>query len=577
MFHPRPLAAADSALHHSTLFERVIFLSIAILMAGSALFLLAKAQAHYLINIPRQDGSLSEGIIGSARFINPLLATTDADRDLSSLIYAGLMKVSPEGTLLPELAESYEVIDNGLAYIFTLRENIFFHDGTPLTVDDVIFTIEKAKDAAIKSPKWVNWNDVSVEKIDNRKVKFTPKGTYAPFLQNTTLGILPKTHWKNVTAEQFAFSSLNIKPIGAGPYQINTIIENKSGIPTTFILKPFKSYVWGSPYIKTLTIKLFSNEQTLIEAFNSGIIESMHSITPKKAISIQTEKVVISHTPLLRIFGVYFNTNRSSALSALEVRKALLLAVDKDAIINTVLHGFATATNRPVPPGLLPEKNDIAPATSTEARLNAARNLLEKNKWTRSTTTLMFEKRTKTETIPLSFSIALPNAPELKAIADMLVAQWKELGADVNISVFEPSDLHQSIIRPRKYDALLFGQIIGRDLDLYPFWHSSQRNDPGYNIALYTNLQTDKLLEEARRLTNETLRINKYLTFEKELEKDIPAIFLYAPDFIYVLPARIHEARIGAIAVPAERFSNIHNWYIETDRVWSPLAHIFNR
>lgn len=577
MFYPRSFAAADSVIRHTTLFERITFLSVAGIMSGSALLLLASAQAHYLVDIPRQDGSLTEGIVGSARFINPLLATTDADRDLAALIYAGLMKVSPDGTLVPELAESYEIIDKGLAYTFTLRENIFFHDGSPVTADDVIFTIEKAKDANLKSPKWVNWNDVSVEKIDDRTVKFTPKGTYAPFLQNTTLGILPKAHWKNITAEQFAFSFLNIRPIGAGPYRIDTVIENKSGTPTTFVLKPFRSYVWGSPYIKTLTVKLFPNEQALLEAFNAGAVESMHSITPEKALAIKTEKVDISHAPLLRIFGVYFNTNRSAALSSLEARKALLLAIDKEAIIDTVLHGFGTPTNRPVPPGLLPDQEISVSATSTEARLAAARSLLEKNKWVRSTTTLMFEKQTKTETIPLAFSIALPNAPELKAVADMLVMQWKELGADVSVSIFEPGDLHQSIIRPRKYDALLFGQIIGRDLDLYPFWHSSQRNDPGYNIALYTNLQTDKLLEEARRLTDEQARVDKYLAFEKEIEKDIPAIFLYTPDFIYVLPKRIQEARVGAIAVPAERFSNIHNWYIETDRVWSPLANILNR
>lgn len=545
-------------------------------MTASAISLFSRVQANYLVTTPRLAGSLSEGIIGSPRFINPILANTDADRDLVSLVYAGLLRASPDGSLVPELAESYTTNDNGASYTFILRENVSFHDGSPVTADDVIFTIEKVKDQNLKSPKWASWVDVTVEKIDERTIRLSPKSIYAPFLQNATLGILPKAYWKNITAEQFPFSPLNIEPVGAGPYKVDSVKEQKNGVPSSFSLTPFKSYALKAPYIKDLTLHFYQNETALLEAYKAGEIESMSSISPENALLLDQTNATVLHTPLLRVFGVYFNTSKSTALANKEVRQALLLVTDKENIVTTVLHGFGTPTDKPIPPGLLTE-TESKTGSSTENGLIAARKLLEKNGWKLSTTTNIYEKKTKTETQILSFGIALPNAPDLKAVADIIVASWRELGADVTLSVFEPGDLHQNVIRPRKYDALLFGQIIGRDLDLYPFWHSSQRNDPGYNISMYANVTVDKLLEDARKTTDTEERNTKYLKFEEEINNDVPAIFLYSPDFIYVLPKKLNDVNLGSIAIPAERFSNIKDWYIETDRIWSPLVPILSR
>ena len=145
---------------------------------------------------------------------------------------------------------------------------------------------------------------------------------------------------------------------------------------------------------------------------------------------------------------------------------------------------------------------------------------------------------------------------------------WQKIGADVEVKIFEAGELNQSVIRPRKYDALLFGEIIGRDLDLYAFWHSSGRLDPGLNIAEYVNVKADKILEKARTITNIQDRLNQYAAFETEVRKDIPAIFLYAPDFIYILPKNIQGVVIGSVTVPSERFSGISQWFIDTENVW---------
>jgi peptide/nickel transport system substrate-binding protein len=174
----------------------------------------------------------------------------------------------------------------------------------------------------------------------------------------------------------------------------------------------------------------------------------------------------------------------------------------------------------------------------------------------------------KTETQRLSFSISTSNIPELKKTAEILKDTWTKLGADVSVQIFEPSDLTQKVIRPRKYDSLLFGNVIGRDLDIYPFWHSSERNDPGLNIALYTNLKADKALETLRNTSDESKRQAAFDTFRNEVSTDIPAIFLYSPGYIYATNKYVQNIQLQNMTSISERFMNIDKWYMHTERIW---------
>ena len=150
----------------------------------------------------------------------------------------------------------------------------------------------------------------------------------------------------------------------------------------------------------------------------------------------------------------------------------------------------------------------------------------------------------------------------------MLEAAWTSLGAEVKVSIYESGDLNQNVIRPRKYETLLFGEVIGKDGDAFPFWHSSERNDPGLNIALYVNNQVDKLLESIRSERDEKSKENLYLSFEKAIKSDIPAVFLYSPDYIYVIPDRLKGISLKDLSKPEDRYRGVRDWYVETNSVW---------
>lgn len=544
-----------------------------------AFFLLGTGGVIYTINraisieIPAHAGELREGEVGVPRFINPVLATGDVDRDLTALIYSGLMRTSANGELIHDLAEGHTVSDDGLTYTFSLKKNLTWHDNTPLTSADIAYTIKRIQDPAIKSPLRPSWEGVGVETPDDTHVVFTLKHPYGPFLENTTLGILPRHIWEKIDTDSFALTTKNSEPIGSGPYEISHIDKNESGIPTKYTLSSFANFALGEPYISTLSLSFYANEEALALAYETGAVESVSTLAPETADRIAKAGATIraSSLPLPRIFAVFFNQNNARIFTDKSVRQALSLAVDRKTLISNVFRGYATSTNGPLPPGSLG-----ADETSVEdGSIDGARAILEKNGWVRNSISGIYEKKASTKNEPpteLSFSLSTANTPELKKTADALVKNWHDLGAQVTLHLFEISDLNQNIIRPRKYDALLFGEIVGRSPDPFAFWHSSQRNDPGLNVALYANAKVDKILETARTTIDPAARTDLFRQFEKEVAADVPAVFLYAPSFIYATPTKLQGLSLVAVNSPADRFSMVSRWYVETDRVWKWFA-----
>lgn len=559
------------AIKHFSLFEKTVFFTLIAVMALSAGALLLRVNNYFVETVPMKGGSLREGLVGSARFINPVLAISDSDRDLTDLVYSGLMRSIPDRTIVTDLAESYEISEDGKTYTFVLKNNLMFHDQVPLTTEDIEFTISKIQDGTLKSPKRPNWESVTVEKVNELEIRFHLKQPYAAFLENTTVGILPKHLWKDVTPDGFPLSFFNFEPIGSGPYKVSKITRTSSGLPETYTLSPFKEFALGAPYINEISISFYPNEAALFAAYLKGDIESIHSITPEKLTELKKEGTEVLTSPLPRIFGVFFNQNQATLFTDQKVRLALDAALDRNLLVEQVLGGYGVPVTGPLPPEVsVPTKEETL---SESDRIAKARNILTVDGWVYNEETRIFEKSIKrsakvTEKIALSFSLSTGNATELKRSAELLKDIWEKVGAKVEVKIFETGDLNQNVIRPRKYDALLFGEVVGRDLDLFAFWHSSQRNDPGLNIAMYTNSKIDKILEEARTLKTPALRVKSYQEFAEIIAKETPAVFLYSPDFIYLLPAKVKGVGLRNITIPSDRFAGVNKWYIDSENVW---------
>jgi peptide/nickel transport system substrate-binding protein len=546
--------------------EKFVFGMLVIIALITAFTTIRSVNSLFLSEIPKNGGSLIEGVIGTARYINPTLAFSDTDRDLSSLIYSGLLKAKPDGVFVPDLASNYEISEDGKTYTFKIRDNAVFHDGVHVTADDVIFTIQKIQDPSLKSPKRANWDGVTVEKIDDKTVQFTLKQAYVPFIENTTLGVLPKHIWKDADADEFSFSQFNIEPIGSGPYKVSKISRNASGIPESITLESFNHYTLGTPFINSIKFNFYQNEKTLVDAYKNGDFNSFHSISGETAQNLEKIGSNIERYPLPQVFAVFFNQNHNPIFAHKEVRQALNIVTNRQEILDQTLHSFGTQALSPIPQGLA--KSTSINGTVSESSVADAQAILEKAGWKKNSAGI-YELKTKGKTETLAFTISTGDAPDLKQSAEIIKKQWEAISAKVDVNVFEMTDLNQTVIRPRKYDALFFGEVVGRELDLYAFWHSSQRNDPGLNISMYTNAKVDKLLEDSRVINDTDKRIAVYQQIEREILSDLPAVFVYSPDFIYILPKGVRGFSVGKIVLPSDRFADVEKWYMETDHVWS--------
>ena len=554
--------------------EKFVFSALVIAALVTMLIMVFTINNNFLIEMPSRGGNLNEGIIGLPRTINPVLAITDADKDIGALVYAGLTKDNGDDITM-DIAQSYTLSSDGLTYDFILRDNVHFQDGSKLTADDVAFTIQKIQDPALKSPRGSDWANVTVKVISPTEIQFTLKQPYSPFLTNTAVGILPKHIWGSVSDDQFIFSEYNISPVGAGPYKVSGISRDSGGIPTTYSLSTWGGYFATQPFMSNITFNFFADEAKALAALDNGSIDSMPSVSAGPAARLATDSAqayTILSTPLPRVFGVFFNQNHSAVLADKTVRQALDMSIDRNAIIKTVLSGYGLPIHSPLPPGLDPASYFTASSTSNDANIAVAQTMLEKAGWKKGADGIYIKKVGKTATTTLAFDIYTADAPDLTQAADLVQKAWTSLGAQVNVKVFEAGDLYQNVIRTRSYDALLFGEQIGKDQDLYAFWHSSQRNAPGLNVSMYTNSKADKLLETIRTINDDAARSKAYAQLDQIIQTDIPAIFLYAPDFIYAVPKSLRGITLSSVTVPTDRFSSIQSWYIQTEKVWKVFA-----
>ena len=560
-------AKINRALGTFSLIERVVFLVALILCVIATCRIIYDVNEHFLVTVPAQGGTLSEGIVGAPRYINPLLAVTDADHDITRLVYRGLIKENADGDLVPDLAESYTVSPDNLTYTFKLKK-AYFQDGQILTADDVLFTIQSAVNPTLGSSERVSWEGVSVKVIDPQTITFTLKQPYAPFLENMTLGILPKHIWQNIAYDNWIYSTNNTtNVIGSGWYKISNISQTTSGIPEYYNLSLYTKVKDGAPLIDTIITKFYSSEKTLIEAYNSGDIDAMGGIDPKDANLLSKKDAVIMTTPLPRIFGLFFNQSQAKIFEDSKVRNAIRIAINKDTIVKDVLYGYGETIDSPIPRSIKLTDDEEIP--SSNANVIQAKAILEKDGWKIGDDGIYTKQISKKEIARLSFEIDTSDTPELKQSIDHIVNDLKAIGIEAVPKVYETGSLNQDIIRPRKFESLFFGQVVSNQADLFAFWDSSQRASPGLNISGYANAIVDKLLEQGRSTLDTTKQINIYKKFEKEISDDTPAVFIYSPSYIYVVRPEIAEGiHLPHITKPEDRFFDENNWFIETDHVW---------
>lgn len=562
------------------------------ILSVSLIFLGTRFYFTHLEIVPARGGVYIEGLVGNPKYINPLYSgLSDVDSDLSGLIFSSLLKRDNGSQLVNDLAENYDINEDGKTYTFKIKSDAVWHNNNKLTVDDIIFTFNTIKDIKYNSPLRKSFSGVEIEKIDEENLKFILSEPYAAFPELLTFGILPQDLWYMIAPNAAPLAELNLKPIGSGPYKFKSLSKDSSGQVKAYNLTTNKNYYNQEGYIENLNFIFFPNFEEAVRALNEGTINGI-SYLPKqlKKDLVAQDSINLRELNLPQLSAIFFNQANNDILKEKSVRAALALSIDKNQIINNDLNGGARLIDGPILPDNFAynENNKKYDFNKEEAD-----KLLDKAGWERTEITEedlkaageqaesddekiknMAEKklalgvgnwRVKDGKF-LIIKLTAVEMPENNQIVQNIKKTWEEIGVKVKIDMIQPDQIETGVIKPRNFEAILYGQILDADPDLYAFWHSSQIGEGGLNLSNYANKDVDQLLEDARTSSDLGARIEKYKKFQEIITEDLPAIFLYSPAYTYIQSKKIKGFAVKSILIPRDRFTGVAEWYIKTGK-----------
>jgi peptide/nickel transport system substrate-binding protein len=515
---------------------------------------------------PSSGGIYSEALIGSLGRLNPLLDWNNpTDRDVDSLVFSGLIKFDSRGLPQPDLAESWGATPDGTVYNFTLRSDAVWQDGTPVTSDDVIFTIDLIKSSSF-FPQDIKdlWNQITVTKLDDQNLKFTLPEPFAPFLDYLTFGLLPKHILASIPANQLASAPFNISPVGSGPYRFDHfVVEN--GRVAGLVLTLSDNYYGQKPYIQQVVFRYYPDSKSAYDAFKQGEVLGVSQLTSNvlpEALADPNLMVYTSSLPQMSIVLLNLNNNAVSFLQDANIRRALMLGLNRDYIISAFLKGEGIVADGPILPGSWAHYDGIEHIGYDP---DAAVTLLKSEGYVIPSSGGTVRSK---DTQSLSFTLLYPQDALHAQIAKAIQQDWAQIGVQANIQGMPYDQLISNSLAPRTYEAALVDLNLARtpDPDPYPFWHQSQATG-GQNYSQWANQAASEYLEQARTETDFTVRARLYRNFQVVFTQDLPSLALYYPVYNYGVSSQVHGVEVPMpLFDTSNRLSFIADWYLVTRR-----------
>lgn len=536
----------------NNVFFNFIIIFVVIIIIGSLVY---RAMTK---EVPTTGGVIREGIIGQPQYINPVLSFSNdvnkPDRVLEYLIYPTLFRLDTEGNLVNELVEEYSVGDNGKEYIFKIKSNITWDDNTPLTIDDIIFTIETIQNPDYNSPLNSALKGVIITKVDDSTLKLNLNASYSPFLSGLTFGILPKHIWQNLEPSAFLLAKANLEPVGAGKFKYKSIQKKKDGNIASITLERNTNYFGAKPNIETFILVFYAKEEEMTQDFKQN---KLQAITQLKSPLDESDKFQTNILNIPQSFGIIFNV-KDPLLAKKEIRQAMSHTIDRAQIINNVLNGEATLINGP-----LNKFNKFYTDTPVELNLDRAKQILDEANWKDADGDGIREKDNQ----KAEFTLLVAGGNKVDEVTATLREQVKAVGIQMNTEIIPFNELSNNQIRNRSYQALFLGLGLNIYPDPYIYWHSSQINSPGLNLSQYTNINNDGYLETARTNTDNNVITSSLAQFQNQIANDVPAIFIYSPQYLYYTNPIISNIKVSTGNSSVDRYASISDWYVMTKRV----------
>jgi peptide/nickel transport system substrate-binding protein len=516
-------------------------------------------------------GTYTEALIGAPRALNPLLDFANpVDRDLDRLLFSGLTRFDTFGRPEPDLA-NWLISADQQTYTFILKPSLTWHDGRPLTAADVAFTVALMQDQAYPGPADLKafWQAISVAVTGTQTIAFTLPEPFAPFLDYTDFGVLPQHLLQNVSAAQLVQAPFNIQPVGSGPF----VFEGwraEGGRVTGAVFRAFEAYVGPKPRLASVEFQFHLNADTALQAYARGEVQGVGGLDKAQVdAALQTPDTNL-YTTLQPEFSLIFLNLRDDTLPFFKdkkVRQALLLGLNRSAMVAEVLQGQAVLANSPVLPGSWAYNLALPTAAYDPTQ---ALSLLESAGWIVPADALAgaADYVRQKDGVPLRFTLIAPDTPVHAAVARSAQQTWAALGVQVDVAAVDPSAIRSQYLEPRTFQAILVDFTLAGtpDPDPYPLWHETQA-ESGQNYGGLTDRIISQALEQARITTDLATRARLYQQFQSRFADQVPALLLYYPVYNYVIGARVGGVQVGPLTDWSDRFITLADWYVATRRV----------
>ena len=488
------------------------------------------------------------GQIGDARTLVPILASDSPSSYIVSLVFNGLLKYDKNVELIGDLAQSWDIEEEGLVIVFHLRKGVRWHDGHPFTARDVKFTYECLIDPDVPTPYSGDFKMIkALEIIDDYTVKVTYKEPFAPGLTSWGMPIMPKhiLEGQNLLTTKFARN-----PIGTGPYKFK---RWKTGERIDLVSN--HEYFEHRPYINRYIYRVIPDTATMFLELETLGIDSM-GLTPLQY-TRQTEAPFFKkrfqkfkYPMFVYTFMAYNLKNKKFEDRA--VRRALNYAVNKKEIIDGVLLGQGRIATGQFVPESWAFNPEVKPYPFDPEK---AKNMLKKAGWYDSDSDNWLDKDGE----KFEFTILTNQGNDTRRMAaEIIQRRLKDIGVKVNIRVLEWSVFINEFVDKKRFEAIIMGWGLGREPDCFDIFHSSKIRKGEFNFITYLNPEVDRFLIEGRRTFDREKRKEIYHKIHKILYEDQPYMFLYIPDALVAVNRRFQGIEPSPIGITY----NFVDWWV---------------
>ena len=515
---------------------------------------------------PTSGGIYSEALVGGFGRLNPALDFYNtADHDVDRLLYSGLVKFNDYGLPEGDLVESWGISADGKVYNFSIRPNATWHDGQPVTSDDVIFTTDLLRNDATPLPDDIKalWKQVEVKALDQKTLQFRLPEAFAPFLDYISFGILPKHILGNTSASDMVNAQFNLQPVGSGPYRFDHLTAENGQI-TTVVLSANDKYHFGRPYIDQVVFRYYPDSPAALAGYRKEDVLGIGQLNEDilgEALKESGLNVYTGRLPDLTLLYLNLNDPKLPFFQVPTIRHALLAGLNRQWMVDRLLNGQAVIADGPIYPGTWAYYENIEHVEYDSTKASA---IIKANGYT-----IPAEGgavRTK-EGVALSFELVYPDEPKYTPLANAIQKDWARLGVQANLKAVPFDKLLSDYLEPHTYQAALVTLSLAGspDPDPYPFWDQAQISG-GQNYAQWNDRQASEFLERARISADTGERAKLYRNFQVRFSTDLPALPLFYPVYSYGVNDLVQNVRIGSFFDPSDRFNTLPSWYLVAKR-----------